>query len=438
MMDGKANFCCHCDLHEFANSFLSSQKTKTHDRSGDAVAWRLTSREMMMATEWRRCRPSSGKFILLLILSPLLVNSWINVELESSKSYYCRPTQHVHFLSTVEHQDNAKNSQPNNKLLVFGLGNVGSLVAKIASTSLPNNFERVYGTTRSGKEIVNVDTIQFDSYEDVRDIIPSCTHILVTIPPLDSKNTANDTVIGGRPRNWSYFCDPVLNNPGLRLSETAKPNTWIGYVSSTSVYGNHNGDWVNEDSDVKCEPISKGALYLRAENEWIAAAKSCGWKMNVFRCAGLYGDGRSALHTIRKRGIQQETKSSAIKVGNPTSRIHEEDAARAILSAMQIHDEMEGDTSFQLYNLADDNPAPRSEVMTFGHELLVGSNLLPSQTPQLSSRRRPSEREKRRKTDKKRVDNKRMKERLLPEGLLYPTYREGLKAVVEINREKWR
>ena len=203
------------------------------------------------------------------------------------------------------------------------------------------------------------------------------------------------------------------------------------------MYGNHNGDWVNEDSDVKCEPTSKGALYLRAENEWIAAAKSCGWKMNVFRCAGLYGDGRSALHTIRKRGIQQETKSSAMKVVNPTSRIHEEDAARAILSAMQIHDEIDGDTSFQLYNLADDNPAPRSEVMVFGHELLGGSNLLPSQTP-LSSRRQPSERESRRKTDKKQVDNKRMKERLLPEGLLYPTYREGLKAVLDVNREKWR
>ncbi|KAL7497723.1 hypothetical protein ACHAWT_009320 [Skeletonema menzelii] len=386
-----------------------------------------------MATEWRWCGPSSGKkfiILLLIVLSPLLVNSWINVGAESLKSYYyCRSTQqqHVHFLSTVEHQDDANNSQPNNKLLVFGLGNVGSLVAKIASTSLPNNFERVYGTTRSGKEIVNVDTIQFDSYEDVRDIIPSCTHILVTIPPIDSR----------RPRNWSYFCDPVLNNPSLRLSETAKPNTWIGYVSSTSVYGNHNGDWVNEDSDVKCEPTSKGALYLRAENEWIAAAKSCGWKMNVFRCAGLYGDGRSALHTIRKRGIQQETKSTAAKVVNPTSRIHEEDAARAILSAMQINDEIDGDTSFQLYNLADDNPAPRSEVMVFGHELLGGSNLLPSQTP-LASRRRPSERESRRKTDKKQVDNKRMKERLLPEGLLYPTYREGLKAVLDVNREKWR
>lgn len=345
--------------------------------------------------------------------------------------------QHVHFHSTVKHQiedEDASNNLPNNRLLVFGLGNIGSLVARIASTHLTNNnassFERVYGTTRSGKEIAKVHTVHFDSYKDLCDIIPSCTHILITIPPIESEDTTNSTLVGGR--------DPVLNNPILRLNEIAKPNTWIGYVSSTSVYGNHDGDWVNEDSDVKCDPASKGALYLRAENEWIDAAKSCGWNINVFRCAGLYGDGRSALHTIRKRGIHHENKSLAVKVGNPTSRIHEEDAARAILSAMLISDEADGVPSCRLYNLADDNPAPRSEVMAFGHELLDASNLLPSQTPQMSSGRRPSEREKRRKTDRKRVDNNRMKDCLLPKGLLYPTYREGLKAVLDVNRDKWR
>lgn len=401
---------------------------------------------MMMLMEWRRRRrrPLSGGvvvFLLIIILSPLLVNSWINLGVQSSTS--SRRLQHV-FLSTLKHQteDSANNNQPNNKLLVFGLGNIGSLVARIAATPLSINntssFGKVYGTTRSGKDIARVRTIQFDSYQELRDIIPSCTHIIITIPPIKSKDTTNTTLVGGRARNWNYFCDPVLNNPILRLNEIAKPNTWIGYVSSTSVYGNHDGDWVNEYSDVKCDPTSKGALYLRAENEWIDASKSCGWKMNVFRCAGLYGDGRSALHTIRKRGIQHEKKPSAVIVGNPTSRIHEEDAARAILSAMLISDEADGDPSCRLYNLADDNPAPRSEVMAFGHELLDASNLLPGQTLQMSSKRRPSEREKRRRTDRKRVDNKLMKEHLLPEGLLYPTYREGLKAVLDINREKWR
>jgi hypothetical protein len=386
-----------------------------------------------------RWRPSSGSVILLLLLSfsPLTVNSWINIGVQSIHS---RSKQHTHFLSG-KHQfddEDANNNQLNKRLLVFGLGNIGTLVAKMGSG--PLSFERVYGTTRSGgKEIANVHTIQFDSYQDIRDIIPSCTHILVTIPPIDSEYTTNSTFVGGRPRKWTYFCDPVLNNPKLRLSEIAKPNTWIGYVSSTSVYGNHDGNWVNEDSDVKCEPTSKGALYLRAENEWIDASNSCGWRLHVFRCAGLYGDGRSALHTIRKRGIQKENKSSAMKVDNPTSRIHEEDAARAILSSMLIYktDDDDDDTSCKRYNLADDNPAPRSEVMAFGRDLLDSSNLLPSQTPQPSSGRRPSEREKRRKTDNKRVANKKMKESLLPDGLWYPTYREGLKAILDTNKHKW-
>ena len=375
-----------------------------------------------------RRRPSSGSVILSLMaifFSPLLVNAWINIVVQSVSHRHSMQ----HFLSSDQFDDeDANNDQPPNKrLLVFGLGNIGTLVAKTSmSNNITSSFERVYGTTRSGgKDIANVHTIQFDSYEDIRDIIPSCTHILVTIPPIDFANTTN------------CYCDPVLNNPNLRLNEIAKPNTWIGYVSSTSVYGNHDGDWVNEDSDVKCESTSKGALYLRAENEWIDASNSCGWRVHVFRCAGLYGDGRSALHTIRKRGIAQENKSSAMKVGNPTSRIHEEDAARAILSAMLIYNEEDGDTSCKRYNLADDNPSPRSEVMAFGHELLDSSNLLPSQTPEPSGTR-PSEREKRRKADNKRVANKRMKEGLLPDGLLYPTYREGLMAVLDTNKQRWR
>jgi len=387
----------------------------------------------------RRRRPRSVNFIPpFLISSALLVNSWI-VQPFVSRS---RSKHHRHFLSG-EHQfdDDANNNQPNKRLLVFGLGNIGTLVAKMGAISQnsTSSFERVYGTTRSGKEIANVHTIQFDSYQDIRDIIPSCTHILVTIPPFDSENATNSTFVGGRARRRTYFCDPVLNNPKLRLNEIAKPKTYIGYVSSTSVYGNHDGNWVNEDSDVKCEPSSKGALYLRAENEWMDAANSCGWRLHVFRCAGLYGDGRSALHTIRKRGMQKEKKSTSVEVDNPTSRIHEEDAARAILSSMLIYHEADDDeTSCKRYNLADDKPAPRSEVMAFGRELLGNSNLLPSQTPQPLPGRRPSERERRRKTDNKRVANKKMKERLLQDGLRYPTYREGLNAILGTNKHKWR
>ena len=315
---------------------------------------------------------------------------------------------------------------------MFGLGNIGTIVARRSATIHSTNnstepyFEKVYGTARSssssGNEIANVHTILFDSYDDIREILPNCTHILVTIPPVD-ENTPKASV------------DPVLNSASISLKDIVLENTWIGYTSSTSVYGDHHGEWVSEDSDVNCKSGSKGELYLQAENEWIDASKLCNWRMHVFRCAGLYGDGRSALHTIRKRGIPQRNKRDDVKVENPTSRIHEEDVAQAILSAM-THDEDEGNT-VRRWNLADDNPAPRSEVMKYGVDLLKSANLLPKKSSKPSSAITRSERDNRRKKESKRVSNKRMRESLLPNGLLYPTYREGLKAVLDTNKDTW-
>ena len=124
-----------------------------------------------------------------------------------------------------------------------------------------------------------------------------------------------------------------------------------------------------------------------------------------------------------------------MKVENPTSRIHAEDVAQAILSAM-THDEDDGDT-VRRWNLADDNPAPRSEVMRHGVDLLRRANLLPKKSSKPSSAMTRSERDNRRKKESKRVSNKRMRESLLPNGLLYPTYREGLKAVLDTNKDTW-
>jgi hypothetical protein len=323
------------------------------------------------------------------------------------------------------------NTQANKRqLLVFGLGNIGTIVARRGAAILSTNnstepyFEKVYGTctSSSGNEIANVHSIQFDSCEEIREILPNSTHILVTIPPFDESIQKASV-------------DPVLNSAGISLKDIVSENTWLGYTSSTSVYGDHDGEWVSEDSDVNCKPGTKGELYLQAENEWLDASKICNWRMHVFRCAGLYGDGRSALHTIRKRGIPQKIKRDDVKVENPTSRIHEEDVAQAILSAM-THGKDDGNT-VRRWNLADDNPAPRSEVMRYGVDLLQRANLLPKKSSKPSSAMTRSERDKRRKKESKRVSNKRMRESLLPNGLLYPTYREGLKAVLDANKDTW-
>ena len=333
-----------------------------------------------------------------------------------------------------------------NTLLVFGLGNVGALVAE-RGTSLQINdddlfFKHVYGTTRSsGKEINGVQSIHFDAYQELEKIIPSCTHILVTIPPVDSVH-ANATLVGGRPRQWKYFCDPVLNHPNFSLQDLLPVNTWVGYVSSTSVYGNHDGEWVTEESEVKCKPGTKAELYLRAEDEWRHAAQECDWRLHVFRCSGLYSNNRSAIHTIRKKGIV-DIGDASVRAGYPTSRIHEEDVSRAILSAMIVHNKQPACGESCLWNLADDNPSPRSEVMAFGIKLLEEANLLPEKKNLESTvpnmiKSKQSERESRRSTDRKRIDNQRMKDLLLPDGkLTYPSYREGLQSILDHKKEEW-
>mmetsp|Transcript_20100 Transcript_20100/g.40390 ORF Transcript_20100/g.40390 Transcript_20100/m.40390 type:complete len:498 (+) Transcript_20100:35-1528(+) len=400
---------------------------------------------------------------------------------------------------------------PEYRLVVFGLGNVGTLVAKSASTASARDgekfFKQVYGTVRRkrdkekdhGKQnasenavgssggsinticadtIDDIQVIEFASHEELATLLPSCTHVLVTIPPINSlkwngedsfrdmttdteyttkSNATKETIfVGGKPREWprewKICCDPVFNHPRLSLAELIQPNTWVGYVSSTSVYGNHDGESVNETSPINCEPGSKGELYFRAETEWRNAAEKFGWKLNVFRCAGLYGDGRSALHTLRKKMMKRDYVSldcEEFGMGNekergekeyPTSRIHEEDVTRAILGSMMKLNELDS-LSCNTWNLSDDYPAPRSEVMTFAAKIIKEESTMllrdPANFQKTTSSTMPvkSERALRRKTDRKRVNNRLAKQMLMPNGiLLYPTYREGLQAVMKSNK----
>ncbi|KAL7477240.1 hypothetical protein ACHAW6_003054 [Cyclotella cf. meneghiniana] len=353
------------------------------------------------------------------------------------------------------------------RLLIFGLGNIGTLLAESAKSTVenksnnnhngrdiytPSYFEHVYGTTRIKKTIDEVQVLNITSCQEWEHILTTCTHILVTVPPIDSHSNANqDVCVGARPRRWTYFCDSILNHPHLSLRELIPKNTWLGYISTTSVYGNHDGKWVTEHSEAKCQPGSKGELYLRAEEEWKKAARECGWKLHIFRCAGLYGDGRSALHTLVKSGFEHrmednEGRVALKKAEYPTSRIHEEDVVRAILHAMFNPSYSKAGESC-IWNLADDDPASRSEVMVFGSNLLDEAGITPFPNRTLTpvdsekvetNKGQKSQREKRRKLDKKRVFNRRMKTDLLPDGkLIYPTYREGLMSILNNNKDVW-
>ena len=297
-------------------------------------------------------------------------------------------------------------------------------------------FECVFGTTRGDKSIDEIQVVKFPS-DELSTILPTCTHILITVPPIDIQSTPNnckDVMIGGRPRKWTYFCDPVLNHPILSLPELVQSNTWVGYVSTTSVYGNHYGEWVTEESELRCLQGSKGELYHRTELEWRNVSKSCGWRLHIFRCAGLYGDNRSSLHTLMKHGGRDRVAAAvASKAEFPTSRIHEDDVARAILHAMN-HNSAAGQCC--TWNLADDDPAPRSEVMKYASKLLDDAGIKPVRMN--SEIQRPSQRDTRRRSESKRVSNQLFKGKVLPdEKLMYPTYKDGLQSILDNNKANW-
>ena len=397
-------------------------------------------------------------YILCMLLSVVLfvcIDSFSNNNLPTNqqhlianhKQLHTRQT-YKHFASTEEDTIESDNDiKTNDRLLVFGLGNVGSLVAERGSSlhqvidGVPF-FQQVYGTTRTTKDIDGVQCIGFEDYQELKKIIPSCTHVLVTVPPLNPSIDIDISISN------QHYCDPVLNHSKYSIKDILPANAWVGFISSTSVYGNHDGEWVTEESETKCEAGTRAEVYLIAENEWKHAAKECDWKLHIFRCAGLYSNNRSALHTIRKNGAEVIDNASTTKIGSPTSRIHEEDVSRAVLSAMNYNDSISGNTS--LWNLADDEPEVRSKVMAYGAKLLEEANLLPKNKKAHSSSRqtvtsktttttkpKQSERTSRRLVDRKRVDAQRMKDLLLPDGLIFPSYREGLKSILDSNRMNW-
>ena len=269
-------------------------------------------------------------------------------------------------------------------LLIIGLGRCGLQVAKQA---LPH-FRHVYGTIRTPIDSSDQDGVHRIPMEAVPSILPTCSHALLTLPP-----TSQHTVL------W-----PLLSSL-----------PWIGLISTTSVYGNHNGGWVTEGSP--CH--NRESPYLSWEQSWPQA--------RIFRCAGIYSADRSALHTVWQQGLSIDNNDTT----SPTSRIHVDDLARAIVASM-----MQSPSSpHRIYNLADDCPAPRSTVMQYAAELL--QNQVGVSIPVAEKSSTPTTtRTRRRLTDRKQVDNTRMKQELLS-VLWYPTYREGLQAIVQDRTNPW-
>ena len=219
------------------------------------------------------------------------------------------------------------------------------------------------------------------------------THLLQSIPPDDAG-------------------DPVLAMHGATLAPLRRLR-WFGYLSTTGVYGDRGGDWVDEHCDL--QPTGeRGRRRVAAEVGWSRLLHAEGLPLHVFRLAGIYGPGRSALD-----GLRAGTARRVIKPGQVFSRIHVADIAQVLRASMARPN------PGAVYNVCDDDPAPPWEVLEYAAELLgmPPPPAVPFEQAQLSDMARSFY------DDNKRVRNERIK-RELGVRLRYPDYRSGLTAIL--------
>lgn len=287
------------------------------------------------------------------------------------------------------------------RLFVFGLG----YSAQVFARRLRARGWRIAGTTRSPEAATALraegfEALQFDRDRPLTDpaaALAGTTHLLAGVPPDE---------VG----------DPVLASHGPEIAACASL-AWAGYLSTTGVYGDRGGDWVDEDSAP--EPTSARSEHrVAAERAWLTLHRDRGLPVHLFRLAGIYGPGRNALDQVRAG-----TARRIHKPGQVFSRIHVDDIATVLeASIAKPH-------PGRAYNLCDDSPAPPAEVVAQACTLigLEPPPLVPYEAAGLSAMARGFYR------DNKRVSNRRIKEEL-GVALAYPDYQAGLKAILAAGR----
>ncbi len=193
--------------------------------------------------------------------------------------------------------------------------------------------------------------------------------------------------------------------------------TWLGYLSTTGVYGDHGGGWVDETTPL-APTGPRQAARAEAERAWLDLGAAKGIPVHIFRLAGIYGPGRSALDTVRAGRARRIDKP-----GQVFSRIHVDDIAQCLAASMARPN------PGAIYNLCDDEPAPGHAVIAHACELLgtTPPPLVPIAEAALSPMAASFY------ADNKRVRNTRMK-RDLGIVLRHPTYRDGLAAQLAFER----
>lgn len=276
-------------------------------------------------------------------------------------------------------------------LLSFGHGYSARALSRIL---LPQDW-RIIGTTRSDDKAPR---LMAEGVEpriwpgaDMIPALDAATHILISAAPDDAG-------------------DPVLAELREEIAKRADQFVWVGYLSTTGVYGDHQGDWVDESTPLT-PATSRGIARVRAEADWASIA---GLPLHIFRLAGIYGPGRGPFSKVRNG-----TARRIIKQGQVFSRTHVADIARVLAASIKRPN------PGAAYNVCDDDPAPPEDVIAFAAELLglPIPEAVDFEAADLSPMARSFY------AESKKVRNDRIKDELGVE-LLFPDYRSGLKALL--------
>jgi nucleoside-diphosphate-sugar epimerase len=282
-----------------------------------------------------------------------------------------------------------------NRLFIFGTGTT----ATVLGTRLLSKGWQVTGTCRTAEKAELLAGLGFDAVLFNSETNPSAekladaTHLLISVPP-------------------GVDGDPVLRELSKTLQDNCASLAWIGYLSTTGVYGDREGAWVDETDEMR--PTSeRGRRRETAERDWFALGKRLGVPVQTFRLAGIYGPGRNQIASLRAGKARR-----LVKPGHVFSRIHVEDIA-SVLEA-SIAQPRAG----AAYNVCDDEAAPPQDVVTFAARL-AGLEL-PPEVPFDEAELTPMARSFY--DESKRVSNGLIKQEL-GVTLQFPSYREGLTAL---------
>lgn len=280
---------------------------------------------------------------------------------------------------------------------LFSYGH-GYSARALADLLLPRGW-RITGTTRSDEKAAQIAATGVTPLvlggDDLASALDQATHLLVSAGP-------------------GAEGDPLLASDRAAVAQAAPHLEWVGYLSTTGVYGDHAGGWVDEDTPLT-PSTRRGKARVEAEAAWQDLSRDAGLPLHIFRLAGIYGPGRGPFEKVRAG-----TARRIIKPGQVFSRIHVEDIAQVLAASIAQPD------PGAIYNLCDDDPAPPQDVLAHAADLL-GAPLPPEVafdaadlTPMARSFYAES----------KRVRNDRIKSDL-GVSLRYPSYRDGLQALLD-------